>query len=328
MRPVILFSALLLATLASFLFSLSSGSVEVGWQQLLAAMTGDAQGLAERVVVELRWPRAAAAFTTGALLALAGGLMQVLLRNPLADPYVLGVSGGAATGALLALLFGLGSLWLHGAAFSGALFSMLLVFGLSHGRGSWTTSRLLLTGVVVAAGWGACIGFILALSPEQGLRGMLFWLMGDLGYATVPYTGFSILVVGLLTTLAIARSLNILTHGELAAASLGVRIRFLRRLIYLLASLLTATAVTLAGTIGFVGLIVPHMLRLAGVRDHRVLLPAAVLLGGSLLIIADTLARTLLAPRQLPVGVLTALVGVPLFLALLHHSRTLYAEEN
>jgi iron complex transport system permease protein len=206
--------------------------------------------------------------------------MQVLLRNPLADPYVLGVSGGAATGALLALLFGLGSLWLHGAAFSGALFSMLLVFGLSHGRGSWTTSRLLLTGVVVAAGWGA------------------------------------------------ARSLNILTHGELAAASLGVRIKFLRRLIYLLASLLTATAVTLAGTIGFVGLIVPHMLRLAGVRDHRVLLPAAVLLGGCLLIVADTLARTLLAPRQLPVGVLTALVGVPLFLALLHHSRTLHGDEN
>jgi len=157
---------------------------------------------------------------------------------------------------------------------------------------------------------------------------MLFWLMGDLGYATVPYTGFSILVVGLLTTLAIARSLNILTHGELAAASLGVRIKFLRRLIYLLASLLTATAVTLAGTIGFVGLIVPHMLRLIGVRDHRVLLPAAVLLGGSLLIIADTLARTLLAPRQLPVGVLTALVGVPLFLALLHHSRSLHADEN
>ena len=328
MRPIILFTTLLLATLASFLFSLSSGSVDVGWQQLLAVMTGDTQGLAERVVTELRWPRAAAAFTTGALLALAGGLMQVLLRNPLADPYVLGVSGGAATGALLALLFGLGSLWLHGAAFSGALFSMLLVFGLSHGRGSWTTSRLLLTGVVVAAGWGACIGFILALSPEQGLRGMLFWLMGDLGYATVPYTGFSILVVGLLTTLAIARSLNILTHGELAAASLGVRIRFLRRLIYLLASLLTATAVTLAGTIGFVGLIVPHMLRLAGVRDHRILLPAAVLLGGSLLIVADTLARTLLAPRQLPVGILTALVGVPLFLALLHHSRSLHGDEN
>ncbi|MGB5438646.1 MAG: iron ABC transporter permease, partial [Gammaproteobacteria bacterium] len=226
------------------------------------------------------------------------------------------------------LLFGLGTLWLQGAAFAGALFSMLLVFGLSHGRGSWTSSRLLLTGVVVAAGWGACIGFILALSPEQGLRGMLFWLMGDLGYATLPYTGFSILLIGLLAAVAIARSLNILTHGELAAASLGVRIRPLRRFIYVLASLLTATAVTLAGTIGFVGLIVPHMLRLAGVRDQRILLPAATLLGGSLLIVADTLARTLLAPRQLPVGILTALIGVPLFLALLHHSRTLYGNEN
>ena len=328
MRPVILFPALLLAAAASLAFSLSSGSVDIGMHELLAAVTGDAQGLAGHVLTELRWPRSAAAFTTGALLALAGSLMQVLLRNPLADPYVLGVSGGAATGALLALLFGLGSLWLQGAALSGALFSMLLVFGLSHGRGSWTTSRLLLTGVVVAAGWGACIGFILALSPEQGLRGMLFWLMGDLGYAAAPWTGFAILLAGLFASLAIARPLNILTHGELAAASLGVRIRPLRYAIYLLASLLTATAVTLAGTIGFVGLIIPHMLRLAGVRDHRILLPAAVLLGGTLLVVADTLARTLLAPRQLPVGILTALVGVPLFLALLHHSRALYSDES
>ena len=144
----------------------------------------------------------------------------------------------------------------------------------------------------------------------------------------MPYSGFVILLLGLLAAITIARSLNILTHGELTAASLGVRIKPLRRFIYLLASLLTATAVTLAGTIGFVGLIVPHMLRLAGVRDQRILLPAAALLGGSLLIVADTLARTLLAPRQLPVGILTALIGVPLFLALLHHSRALYGNEN
>lgn len=328
MRPLAIFPALLLLALACLLVSLVTGSIAVSWQELLAVLSGEGNPIETRVVMELRWPRAAAAFTTGALLALAGGLMQVLLRNPLADPYVLGVSGGAATGALLALLLGLGSFWLPAAAFCGALFSMLLVFGLAHGSGSWTSHRLLLTGVVVAAGWGAVIGFLLALGPEQGLRSMLFWLMGDLSYATLPGTGFAILLAGLLVSLTMGRSLNLLTHGEQVARALGVSVGALRQLVYLLASLLTASAVTLAGSIGFVGLIVPHMLRLLGLRDHRILLPAATLLGGSLLMIADTLARTLLAPRQLPVGVLTALVGVPVFLALLHHSRTLHGDEG
>jgi iron complex transport system permease protein len=206
---------------------------------------------------------------------------------------------------------------LHGAAFGGALLSMLIVFGLAHGRGSWTVSRLLLTGIVIAAGWGAVISFLLAVSPAQDLRGMLFWLMGDLGYATLPRAGSIVLLGGVLLAVGMGRSLNILAHGELTAASLGIRVLPLRRLIYVAASLLTAAAVTIAGNVGFVGLVVPHMLRLQGVRDHRILLPAAVLLGGSLLLIADTLSRTVLAPRQLPVGILTALIGVPVFLYLL-----------
>lgn len=326
MRALTLLALLLILTLVSLLISLLSGSVTIGWQGLLAVLSGTGDAVATQIILELRWPRAIAAFTTGALLSVAGALMQVLLRNPLADPYVLGVSGGAATGALLALLLGLGSLGLHSAAFGGALFSMLLVFGLAHGSGNWTTSRLLLTGVVIAAGWGAVIGFLLALSPDQALRGMLFWLMGDLSYASSPAAGLLVLTVGLLLAIAIGRSLNIFTQGEQTAAALGISVVPLRRFLYLLASLLSATAVTLAGSIGFVGLIVPHMLRLAGVRDHRLLLPAAALLGGSLLIIADTLARTLLAPRQLPVGILTALVGVPLFLLLLHHGRNVHGE--
>ncbi len=198
---------------------------------------------------------------------------------------------------------------------------MLLVFGLAHGSGSWTSHRLLLTGVVVAAGWGALIAFMLAISPDSGLRGMLFWLMGDLSHAGMPLAAGSVLLAGLVCCFALGRALNILAHGAAMAGALGVNVEALRRVIYLLASILTATAVTLAGSIGFVGLIVPHMLRLAGVRDNRLLLPGAALLGGSLLIIADTLARTLLAPRQLPVGVLTALVGVPLFLLLLYRTR-------
>ncbi len=318
---------LILLVICSAVISLLSGSVDSGWRDLLAALSGAGDNTAATVIVELRWPRTVAAFTSGALLATAGALMQVLLRNPLADPYVLGVSGGAATGALLAMLFGLGTLWLHGAAFGGALLSMLLVFALAHGSGSWSSHRLLLTGVVVAAGWGAVISFLLAVSPDQGLRNMLFWLMGDLSFAGTPRAGAGVLLGGLVLAIALGRSLNMLTYGERTAAALGVTVPALRRFIYLLASLLTATAVTLAGNIGFVGLIVPHMLRLLGLRDHRVLLPAAALLGGSLLVIADTLARSLLAPRQLPVGILTALIGVPLFLALLWHGRNRFAAQ-
>jgi len=328
MRTPVLFTFLILLSVFSLVLSMTSGSVPIDWHALVSAMQGNGDELAARVLFDLRWPRTAAAYVTGALLALAGGLMQVLLRNPLADPYVLGVSGGAAVAALLTLLLGLSSAWLQPAAFCGALLSMLLVFGISHGRGSWNVNRLLLTGVVVAAGWGAAIGFLLALSPEQDLRGMLFWLMGDLSSATAPGGALVVLLFGLLAAYASGRSLNLLTHGELAAASLGVPIQPLRRGIYVLASLLTAVAVTIAGTIGFVGLIVPHMLRLRGLHDHRALLPAAALLGGSLLVLADTLARTLLAPRQLPVGTLTALIGVPTFLYLLYNSRERYGRDR
>jgi iron complex transport system permease protein len=318
MRPAPLLSALTLLALLSAVFSLATGSMEIGWGELWSILRNVEAGTGYEVVWELRLPRAASAFATGGLLALAGALMQVLLRNPLADPYILGISGGAAGGALMVLLLGLGAMWLHLAAFAGALLTMALVFGLSRGRGSWTPTRLLLTGVVIATGWSAVIGFMLALSPDQTLRGMVFWLMGDLSYGTRPGTAFIVLAGGLLAALALSRSLNVLVRGERPAAALGVAVRPTRSALYLLASMLSATAVTLSGSIGFIGLVTPHMLRLSGTRDHRILLPAAVLLGGSLLMIADTLARTLLAPRQLPVGILTALTGVPVFLYLLY----------
>lgn len=305
---------------ASLLFSLLSGTVPVDLSVLAAILAGDSGGLPAQVVLDLRWPRSLAGFVTGALLAMAGALMQVLLRNPLADPYVLGVSGGAAVAVLAAMLAGLGGAWLHGAAFGGALSSMLLVFAIAHGSGSWTTHRLLLTGIVVAAGWGALISFILAISPAQGLRPMLFWLMGDLSAATLPVAATALALVGLLVSLLLARNLNLLARDALAAQALGVAVRPLRWTIYLLGSLMTAAAVTVAGTVGFIGLVVPHLLRLCGLRDYRLLLPLAAITGGSLLVFADTLARTLLAPQQLPVGVLTALVGVPVFLLLLFMS--------
>ena len=321
-RNRLLLSLLGLLGLLALLHGLSTGSLALDWRALLAGLRQQ-DTLATQVVWELRLPRVLAAFITGGLLALAGALMQVLLRNPLADPYVLGISGGAATGVLGAMLLGLGGLWLQGAAFGGAFGTMLLVFALAHGRGSWTPARLLLTGVVVAAGWGAVIGLLLSLSPDATLRGMLFWLMGDLSNARPTFMSTGILLLGLLTSLLLARPLNLLTGGELQAAALGVEVRRVRYAIYLLASLLAGSAVTLAGSIGFIGLVTPHLVRLLGARDHRLLLPASVLLGGTLLTVADTLSRSLFAPRQLPVGVVTALIGVPLFLYLLQRGRTL-----
>ncbi|MFQ5487764.1 MAG: FecCD family ABC transporter permease [Gammaproteobacteria bacterium] len=318
-RGALLLGGLVLLATASLLFSLASGSVALDWSALWQAAQGAAQGPV-RQILELRLGRALNAFACGGLLALAGALLQVLLRNPLADPYILGVSGGASVGALGALLLGLGSWWTTGSAFGGALFAMLLVFGLARGRGSWSPTRLLLTGVVVAAGWGALISFLLAISPDTQLRGMLFWLMGDLSLTRFSGTGLVILSLGLLASLPLARDLNVLVRGELRAGALGVPVRTLHAQLYITASLLTASAVTIAGNIGFVGLVIPHLIRLLGGRDHRILLPAAVLLGASLLMVADTLARTVLAPQQLPVGVVTALLGVPLFLYLLQRN--------
>jgi len=215
------------------------------------------------------------AFSVGGLLALAGCLLQALLRNPLADPYILGISGGAAVAALGALLLGAGSGWVSGSALLGSLVAMLLVFGLSHGRGAWTETRLLLTGVVVAAGCGALVSLMLALSPQANLSSMLFWLLGDLGQNHSPGWGLAVLIAGLLLAVPFARTLNLYARGEQVAAALGENIAVLRYGIYFLASLLTATAVTLAGSIGFVGLVVPHLLRLLGSTDHRRLLPDA-----------------------------------------------------
>lgn len=317
-RPL---AMLALVALAAMLVSVSVGSADLGVGDTLSVLTGGGSELHRTLILDLRLPRTLSAFATGGLLAVAGALMQVLLRNPLADPYVLGLSGGAAVGALLAMLAGAAGFLISGSAFAGAILATLLVFGLAHGSGSWTPSRLLLTGVVVAAGWGAMITLILAMSPASRLPGMLYWLMGDLSHAGQPWPGLAVLVLVCLLVFPLGRSLNVLARGSLQAAALGVSVRSLEWLIYLVASLLTATAVTMAGAVGFVGLVVPHMLRLVLGNDQRMILPACALAGGTLLVLADTLARVVIAPEQLPVGVITALIGVPTFLYLLYRSR-------
>jgi iron complex transport system permease protein len=316
-KHIYLFVVLIVSSILIFIISLLIGSVDISLKLLLHALWAQDDSLVSSVVLELRLPRTVVGFMVGAMLALAGALMQVLLRNPLAEPYVLGVSGGASAAVLIAMLSGLSSFWISGSAFCGAMISMLLVFGLAHGKGDWSPARLLLTGVVIAAGWGALISLILSITQGTQLRGMLFWLMGDLSYAHYTHWALIVLIVCLLVSLMISRNLNILARGELQAATLGVSPKKIRYLVYFLSSLLAATAVTLAGNVGFVGLIVPHAIRLMVGSDHRILLPAAFLLGGCLVMLADCLARTIIAPQQLPVGVLTAIIGIPVFLVLL-----------
>ena len=318
-RAAWVLGALALAAVAAVLAALLIGSVRIDAARLPEMLDGTATGPDAAIVLELRLPRAVAAFATGGLLALAGTLMQVLMRNPLADPYVLGISGGAAVAALAAMLAGLAA-WTGFAALGGALFSTVLVFGLARagpGRAPWAATRLLLTGVVVAAGWGALIALLLTLAPDAAVRGMLFWLLGDLSAATAGAPALALLAATLAAAMLIARDLNVVTRGEDAALALGVAVPRVALVAHVLAATATAVAVAIAGSIGFVGLLAPHALRLIVGNDQRVLLPAATLAGGTLLVIADTLARSLVAPLQLPVGVITALVGVPVFLWLL-----------
>ena len=320
-RYGLLFATLIIAVVACFVFALALGSADIGFFDAMRALGGTGTDEVRTLIVELRLPRALTAFAVGGLLAVAGVLMQVLLRNPLADPYILGTSGGAAVAALLAMLLGLSSLIIDLAAFGGALAATLLVFSIAHGTGSWTPTRLLLTGVVLASGFSAATTMLLALSPEQQLRGMLFWLMGDLSFAFEPARSLLLLLVLTIVATLVARHLNVLARGELQAAIVGLPVAGFRYLVFIASSLATAVAVTTVGVIGFVGLVVPHLMRIITGSDHRVIVPASALAGGALLVVADTLARTIMAPRQLPVGALTAAIGVPLFLFLMSRSK-------
>ncbi|HET7160246.1 MAG TPA: iron ABC transporter permease, partial [Burkholderiales bacterium] len=278
-------------------------------------------GVEHDIVWNLRAPRALAAYACGGLLALAGVLLQLLLRNALADPYVLGISGGASLGALLALTVGASAAVMQGAALAGAVSAILIVFGLTYRTGDWNVYRLLLTGVVLSAGLSALISLTLVLAPSAQLKGMLFWLMGDLSQTISVAPAW--LILGLLTVLGVAASmrLDLLALGEMKARTLGVAVGPLQLAVFAAAAIATVGAVTLGGAIGFIGLMAPHAIRLAGITHHRALVPLSIMLGGALLTIADTAARTLWAPQQLPVGIFTALLGVPAMLLLLSRQR-------
>ncbi|HUC40190.1 MAG TPA: iron ABC transporter permease [Gemmatimonadales bacterium] len=275
------------------------------------------------IVWNLRVPRALLAFLVGGSLGVAGAGLQALVRNPLADPFLLGLSGGAGLGAVLAIALHLSGPWaLPVAAFVGALAALGLVYrlGLVGGTGGALDPRILLLGGVAIGAFAAAVTTaIVSLADAAELRNAFLWLWGGLSGASWD----TVLIVALyapvplVVLFAASRPLDLLALGEESAGYLGADVERVKRRVYLAASLLTAAAVAVSGVIGFVGLVVPHIARLTWGHRHRVLLPAAFLGGGALLAIADTLARTVVAPRELPVGVVTALIGVPVFAMLL-----------
>ncbi len=312
--------ALLLA--AMVVASVGLGAARLGAGEVLGALAGAGEATTRAIVLELRLPRAALAALVGGGLALSGAVFQALLRNPLAEPYILGVSGGAAVGAVGAAVLGLGAMtWaMPVAAFLGALFAIALVFRIAMSVGRALDTRvLLLAGVVVGAFFNAVILLLLTMADVETFRSAVFWMMGSLAGSSWLSVGLlaAYLVPAAVLLLALARPLNLIALGEETALYLGTRVERVKRVAYVVASLLVGAAVAFTGVIGFVGLIVPHALRLVWGSEHRFLLPGSLLAGGSFLLLADTLARTVAAPVELPVGVVTALVGVPVFVVLL-----------
>jgi iron complex transport system permease protein len=319
-------SLLAVALLASLVASVRFGSVELTTAEVLAALTsGDVQ-MHRDIVLQLRLPRALLGVLVGGGLALAGATFQALLRNPLAEPYILGISGGASVGAVTVLALGwagLGSWSLPLAAFAGSLLAIVLVFRVATATGRAMDVRvLLLAGVVVAAFFSACVAFVLSISSARTVQTAVLWIMGSLALASwksvllaAVYT-----VPAALVLIGLARPLNLMAIGEETAHYLGANVEGVKRTALVIAALITAAGVAVAGVIGFVGLVVPHAIRLLVGSDHRVLLPLSFLGGAAFLTLADLIARLALDPIEIPIGVITAFVGVPIFLVLLRRS--------
>jgi len=331
-------SAACVVTVVVFVACLGLGTQSIPYSRIIAVIMGSVSGHSSEqgigdptsiILLQIRMPRVVLAFFVGGSLAMVGVALQALLRNPLADPFVIGISSGAALGAALALLFGLGISVgsisaLPVCAFAGALLALMIMYRISAAQYGFSVYTLLLAGVVLNAIFSAFIMFLTSIADPNRAFGMYAWLMGTLTGPDWPTLGILVLYLGVgLVILGMhAQSLNLLTLGEETARSLGVEVERVKKSVFLAAALLTGAVVSFSGIIGFVGLIIPHAVRLVVSADHRLLLPVAGLVGGMFLMMADTVARTALSPSEFPVGVITALVGGPIFLWVLTTRRT------
>ncbi len=310
------------------LICLSFGTVRIGLAEVLRSLIWGIKGIGQEegqrlstIILSIRLPRILLAAIVGGALSVAGSMFQALLRNPLADPYILGVSSGSAVGAVLAMMLGLAatSLGLPLASFVGAIGTVLIVFNVGRMGRRVHTNTLLLAGVIINAFFGAILMFLISISRTEALHSIIFWLMGDFSFADYRKVAlaFPYIFSGIVLAYFLARRLNLIVAGEDEALQLGVDVERVKKYAYALASLVTAAAVSVCGLIGFVGLMIPHMIRLILGSDHRLLIPATGLWGAAFLVICDTLARSILAPMELPVGVVTAAFGAPFFIYLL-----------
>jgi len=298
-----------LPTQASLCALLTFGKASCG-------LTGDQ----EAILFDIRLPRILLGAAVGGSLAVAGASYQSLLRNPLAEPYLLGISNGAAVGTMIALVFTGAHEWSRPLmAFSGALLATLVVYRLAQGRTGATPERLILAGVIVTTFLSSAIVFVTTMMDATRIRSFTFWLLGDLSGSTTKllWLALFIAVAGAIVLAAHARSLNLLMLGERDAFDLGVEVSRVRLVVFIVASLLVGSSVASSGSVGYVGLVVPHLVRLSLGSDNRITVPAAAVCGAIFVVIADTIARTVIAPRELPVGAITALIGAPLFVYLL-----------
>lgn len=323
--PLLLAGGGLLLAGAVFL-GLSGGSSGLSPSDLWLLLTRPetADPVTAAIIWQIRLPRVILAAAAGATLALGGLVFQALLRNPLAEPYILGLSGGAAVGAILGMMAGLANFpGVTLLAFAGGMATLLLVLAIAGSRSGGGKDTLLLGGVMMNAFCGSLIMLLLALSQDDQLRSILFWLMGDLSRADLRQLPILLLLLpAMLVIFLLARSLNLLLLGRDSAAGLGVGVRTVSLLLLTMTSFMVGIVVSQAGLIGFVGLVVPHVFRMLAGPDHRLLIPACLLGGAAYLILCDLLARSLPTGGEMPVGIVTALIGAPLFIFLLWKSRT------
>lgn len=319
-KTITVLGALTILLCAVFVAGLSVGSVGISLSEIGHALfqPGPADETTRMIILGIRLPRVLLAVVVGAGLSVAGVVFQALLRNALAEPYILGISSGGTVGAILAMSLSAGAFLTPLASLAGSILVMLLVYSLGHRHGQLDTNALLLAGVMVGAFFNAAVLLVVGIFHQE-MRTSFLWLMGNLGSATM--TSLAIvappLLLFLILLLVQARRYNLIAVGDESAMHLGVDVNIVKRISYLLASLMTGLAVSVSGVIGFVGLIIPHICRVLFGPDHRLLLPASMLTGASFMIVADMLARSLIAPAEIPVGAVTAAIGAPLFIYLL-----------
>ncbi len=327
-RPALIIFLVIIMVLVA-ITSLSIGPADISFSQTLKICLAkmhlidhkDINPLYENIILHIRFPRVFLAIITGMALAVAGAVLQALLRNPLADPYILGISSGAALGATLAIVLGLISL-ISLAGFLGAVLAMFLVYNLARTGHKISTNTLLLAGVIVSVFLSALISLI-AYLKGRSMYQIILWLMGSLSETNITLIIIASLMVliGIILVYLFARDLNIISIGEESAQHLGVDVEIVKKALFIITSLMTGAVVAITGLIGFVGLVIPHIMRLIVGPDHRILIIASLLAGGIFLALADLFARTIISPAEIPVGVITALFGGPFFLLLLKRKK-------